>query len=61
MRQMPIAFCIKLAYYLPIMDILYLVALKKFKASQSRGFFMPEINIRLAVTFGQSYMCIYEQ
>nr|DAZ72364.1 MAG TPA: hypothetical protein [Caudoviricetes sp.] len=25
------------------------------------GFFMPEINIRLAVTFGQSYMCSYAQ
>ncbi len=26
-----------------------------------RGFFMPEIHIRLAVTFGQSYMCSYAQ
>ena len=27
----------------------------------SRGFFMPKIQIRLAVIFGQSYMCSYTQ
>lgn len=31
-----------MAYHLLIMDILYLVALNQFKASQSRGFFRNE-------------------
>lgn len=26
-----------------------------------RGFFMPEIQIRLAVVIGQSYMCVHAQ